>query len=199
MAIITPSITAPDHADNSKNQEAVYIIPQTQTELIAHLDMRPVVLPDTLPSPMLETILTPDNLHHYTPNHLVDAYYQGKVEIQCVDGRSVQRNDKLVIHTPGGEIALYGQLLKTLDELTHDTQVMERLWNKFLMRPLGTTPRGEGVYAHSDTHGTPVSEAHDSAHDDHHHKVYAYGVGNNHADFQCGCGHCNLIMKNDVY
>ncbi len=179
----------------------------TKKDLLENLQAQENTTTDTLLSKkslteMLDTILNSSNIENYSVEQLIKHYYAGKIEIQCVDGRSVKRNDKLVIHTPGGEIALYGQLLKALAQITQNEYNAERIFGRFLDEKLGNNSRREWIYAHSDTHGKKAGDYSDDHPNNWHHeelKTYSYGKFTNINEFQCGCGHCNGFMTKEGY
>lgn len=138
-------------------------------------------------------VLKESNIETYTEWQLVEKYQNNQVEIQCVDGRSKKRNDKLVIHVPWWEFWLYSKLLKALWDLWLSAAQSEKVFRKFMSNGRwdngSGTPRSESTYAHSDDHGNRPGET------DSHHPNYFYGKETNPEHFRCGCGHCNLFMS----
>jgi hypothetical protein len=138
-------------------------------------------------------VLNESNIETYNDAQLIEKYRNNQVEIQCVDGRSKKRNDKLVIHVPWWEFWLYGKLLKALSDLWLNSDQSEKAFRKFMSKGRGVggswEVRSKTMYAHSDSHGNKPGEKNSQK------PNYFYWKWENHEQFRCGCGHCNLFMS----
>lgn len=131
----------------------------------------------------LEELYSEENTVEFNKEKLLTSFRAGKVQVQCVDGRSVQQElvdpDQIIVHLPGGEYGLYSQLLWVMTEQMtwKDPKKVERIHNQIVQRILQESGWRKTMYSHTDDHSHGWDDWH---------------------PFPCGCGHANLQhMKAD--
>lgn len=127
-----------------------------------------------------------DNRIEFTKEKLKTDFDKWLVQVQCVDGRSIQQewspDGQIIVHLPWGEYGLYTQMLSVFDDMLNSSAdpikaaEIEAFHKECINELLTVNGVPRKMYSHTDDHSH----------------------GGDNSPFPCGCGHANLLdMESD--